>query len=817
MVENSKQKIYWVGPRESDISDCKELFAGSITTFGSNKEGNIALCDENSCIRVDCNNGDAKQNGRSNTFMREKIINIIKKDAETRFYFYNGNAYNFIGDLEKYRSSFICLNDSELMQNLNDKNFFHEVIKSKLDKSVELLEVRSGNSSDCDYFNICQKFEMDADEERAKDTRFIFQAPISSGGSGTYILNIRGELGNGAEIKKNLKENDKYLFSVYRENNVSVNIHAIIFDENILFTPGSVQLMKEDENRLMYRGADFLAFRDIDEKIKTTFKNDALEICKVIQKMGYRGVCGIDAIVFKGQVKVIEINNRFQTSSYLINKSLKNSKGRTLQEINMDAFAFPRPREEDVYTLSNISVEYSNFAFIYNDIPIHANHIIESGKNEKEISSFEYDGYDKNARDFDSLTKYVNDFGSLSQLFKVTFKTNISWINEEGTLYIHENVSEPLKPVKEKIYAKDPLYFKTALMTQGVVFTPRAKKFLEESGGIRPGNNNAIDIRIENVNIGGRDRALVVNAPLGTKFVALSPFSIDLRDDGKFILYYYHKEMYEVNLYLFDKFSLKQTKSNNISYGEIAYLSTDRLRIHLTNRCVFKMESNKSCKFCDIEMSCGDIPIEDIQEVIKDYVDNCPDLRHFLIGGQSAKDDISKDKLIKIIGYIKKTLKSHKMVYSMTLPYGKTQINKMLDEGLNELAFNIEIFTPELAKKYMPGKGEIDREKYFERLAYATAFGELSKKGRVKSMVIYGLEPREAFIQGIEKLAQMGVQPLISVFRPLPKTSLENLIAPSIREIVEIYEKAEEICQKCGLHLGPECEYCQNNTLSLPH
>ena len=32
----------WIGPRESDIENCKELFIGSITIFGSNEKNNIS-------------------------------------------------------------------------------------------------------------------------------------------------------------------------------------------------------------------------------------------------------------------------------------------------------------------------------------------------------------------------------------------------------------------------------------------------------------------------------------------------------------------------------------------------------------------------------------------------------------------------------------------------------------------------------------------------------------------------------------------------------------------------------------------------------
>lgn len=41
------QNIYWIGPRQSDIEDIDFPFAGSITIYGNNKNGNLSYCKTN--------------------------------------------------------------------------------------------------------------------------------------------------------------------------------------------------------------------------------------------------------------------------------------------------------------------------------------------------------------------------------------------------------------------------------------------------------------------------------------------------------------------------------------------------------------------------------------------------------------------------------------------------------------------------------------------------------------------------------------------------------------------------------------------------
>lgn len=151
----------------------------------------------------------------------------------------------------------------------------------------------------------------------------------------------------------------------------------------------------------------------------------------------------------------------------------------------------------------------------------------------------------------------------------------------------------------------------------------------------------------------------------------------------------------------------------------------------------------------------------------------------------------------------------------MSLPPEDLEIiSQLYDEGINEVAFNIEIFHDKLAAKYMPGKGHIPREHYYKALEKAVSLW--GKGGNVRSMVILGLEPENSLLSGIERLCKIGVQPMISIFRPMENTPLSCMLPLSIQKTMELYKIIERICAKYGQILGPSCVYCQNNTLSIP-
>ena len=187
--------------------------------------------------------------------------------------------------------------------------------------------------------------------------------------------------------------------------------------------------------------------------------------------------------------------------------------------------------------------------------------------------------------------------------------------------------------------------------------------------------------------------------------------------------------------------------------------------------------------------------------------------RHILIGGGSAARNIESHKILEIIRYIRKH--TQKDIYLMSLPPQNLEIlSDYYESGLTEIAFNIEIFDRKAARTYMPGKGRISLEEYKNALLRAVELW--GNSGNVKCLLVYGLESDTSFFDGVHWLASHGIQPVISVFRPLRNTEMENKIPSTSINLQTIYWETLKICQKYDLAPGPDCIFCQNNTLSLP-
>lgn len=752
--------LYWVGSRESDIFHTGGLFYGSVTLYGT---GEYSLSEKEG-IRVD-NNTKSTERDR---FILTSISEIAKKDPNARFLFYDSSWIYEIEGLSQYRDKFICYNAEQIYRRYNDKIGFYQRMKG----IVPLLHKGVIKGNDCTYETL---------HNLTESSEIIIQAPISNGGNGTFYLNRRNE----KRISKKLDADMGYLYSRRYINNVPVNVHFVISGHKAVMLPPSVQILREEDDRLRYRGADYAAYPQIANVLRKRFETYARRVAEEMQRDGYRGICGIDGIIAGEDVYIVEFNGRFQGSSALLNLAFSELNLPSVQQLQIMAF------EDILPNFPEVSIPYSTYSYYGGKNERFSRYIFKNAPHEPFVKEIHADGYRKKIRDREG--RY---------LFRLVFRGNITSVNTDGGVFVQENVVEPDSLLSRKVRACDRLAVKIMLMTMGVKFNKASFNFLQKNGGIRPGNNNAVDVNILN---------MVVNAPCDIKYIVFTPFIIVLRN-SKFFLQYYNRILAEVSVYPIDKFGSKRT-SSGVPYADIAYLSTDRLRIHMTNECIFKREG-RGCTFCNIVPGKEPIQLSDIEEVVADYVQNVPAVHHFLVGGQSMDQRSGMERIEEIIRIIRKYTKD-KHIYVMALPYDLKAIKKLVDAGMDELACNIEVFHPELARRYMPGKGGIKRETYFEVLSYAHTL--LPEPGAVRAMLIYGLEPEKSFADGVRKLTKCGIQPIISIFRPLPGTPLENLIAPPLRNIYEIYNKIERLCVKQGFHLGPACVYCQNNTLSLPN
>ena len=298
----SNKSIYWIGKYESDIIN-SNFFVGSLTYYGSNLGNNYSFCPQG--IRI-----SSMRTNDFICFLTEKIDKIMNdSNNNASFMFYSPKwAYEILRVRPEYEYSFIGVNSQQIVSLLDNK------INTRLwfSNICDTPPFKIAAPNECSYELLKNSFP--------KYEKFIIQEHISSGGKGTYVLTKK----NNAQIVAQLNPSSIYIVSPYIVNSYPVNIHLCISSNDVIVFSPSIQIMHNNKNNLLYCGADYISAKRIPNKILLEIKQVSQKIGFLIKDMGYRGVLGIDFIVEKDHVYFVEINPRFQGSSFLLNKALQN-------------------------------------------------------------------------------------------------------------------------------------------------------------------------------------------------------------------------------------------------------------------------------------------------------------------------------------------------------------------------------------------------------------------------------------------------------------------------------------------------------------
>lgn len=298
-----------------------------------------------------------------------------------------------------------------------------------------------------------------------------------------------------------------------------------------------------------------------------------------------------------------------------------------------------------------------------------------------------------------------------------------------------------------------------------------------------------------------------VNAPIAAEnpnFVNEPRFRLVLEDDGLAIE--------DADTRIPAKFWIAPTfhEGANLKgepYTSYGYTHTDRVRVSPVEGCAM------TCKFCDLPYefryrtkTAGDLL--DTARVALD--DPTQPAAHVLISGgtpKSADYEYLRECYEVIVGGLDEP------VDIMMVPLDEVMDPEWLDRiGVNAISMNIEIFNRELSRKLMRRKHDQGLDHYLDSLERA---GELLGDGRVRSMLMVGLEPVEDTLAGVEAISQRGCVPVLSPFRPDESTPMRNEAPPSAAVLEDVYLRALEITRALDIRLGPECIPCSHNTLTL--
>lgn len=346
---------------------------------------------------------------------------------------------------------------------------------------------------------------------------------------------------------------------------------------------------------------------------------------------------------------------------------------------------------------------------------------------------------------------------------------------------------------------------KFRLLADGLSITDRAQAYIDEHNGGRPmtpadyASTSGVILRL--------DGDVWVNAPVtnhNPNFVTDPDLVLDLGDDA-LVLRGPEVEC-AVGFWLPPAYHGTNNPEGE-PYNSFAFTHADRVRISPIEGC------SMACKFCDLPYEFRYRTKQEqglVESVRRAVVDEIQPAAHVLISGGTPKD--------ADLGYVKSVYEAVLAAVDVPVDIMMVPIDTLieptwLDElGVNELSVNIEIFNQEIARHIMWHKHKQGLDHY---LNYLEKAADVLGSHRVRSMLMVGLEPMEDTLGGVEALAQRGVVPVLSPFRPDPSTPLRDESPPTAAYTEELYLRAMEIATRHDVPLGPSCAPCSHNTLTL--
>lgn len=281
----------WVGIRESDVA------------YNDSVERAISVFDAKTSYRIRPN-----QNTSDIIQDFEKKIGCLNKKKIAHLYtmFYNAQ-WPYIFKLIKLPHP-VCINSSTLLDFLNNKFSVRQYMQSLGINCIPSFVV-NGRALTKNHLTIL-----------LGNKSWVIQELNGSGGYSTWHI---CENSFEHSFKSTINPLKDYLVSKYYDHNISINSTIIVSNKQTVVFPASIQIIEEHDNRLHYRGNDFIAFSDLKDDIKTKVLKQSLNVANGLRDKGYLGIAGIDFIVVEDDVLLCEINPRFQASSVVLSKYLK--------------------------------------------------------------------------------------------------------------------------------------------------------------------------------------------------------------------------------------------------------------------------------------------------------------------------------------------------------------------------------------------------------------------------------------------------------------------------------------------------------------
>lgn len=273
----------------------------------------------------------------------------------------------------------------------------------------------------------------------------------------------------------------------------------------------------------------------------------------------------------------------------------------------------------------------------------------------------------------------------------------------------------------------------------------------------------------------------LVNIPCAENFTKDSPYTV--RRDGEGYAITDGKARVPVEPVERPAF-LNRTTSTGVRFSDIAFVKGSYTVITPQPVCGF-FKDNVECKYCSSGLDTREgnkgrvYTVEEVVETAGAVLKERKTAVIYLSLGFSESDDGGIVFLKPYIEAIKRHFNCIVAVEALP-PKDNRWIDETYAAGADSILYNLEIFDPELFAAICPGRARlIGRKRYLDALKYAAL---VFPNGTVASHLIVGLEPPGSTRMGIDYLTDIGVVPILPIYRPAPGKALR--IEPLTTEII---------------------------------
>lgn len=298
-----------------------------------------------------------------------------------------------------------------------------------------------------------------------------------------------------------------------------------------------------------------------------------------------------------------------------------------------------------------------------------------------------------------------------------------------------------------------------------------------------------------------------VNAPFDEQFCRLARVALVVRD-GKLALEF-DGETVPVGRFVPLPGYLDAKNADGSAVTDVAMSHVDRVRVSPFVGCAY------DCSFCDLaDMQYQVRSADQLLGALRvAQADDLLPVRHVLISGGSPRRAHYGAFEEACAAVIREAGMPVDIMMSPMVD-GTGFVDRMVKAGVAGFAINIELHGDDTARRYLGAKYRSTRAHFEDFVARAVEL--LGFTGRVRSLIIPGLEPVADTLAGVEYLARLGCHPVLSPFRPAQNTALVAAAPADEALLALVLSEARAIVDAYGVALGPECVACQHNTLSFP-